>query len=160
MLVTAQEKLRAQQKTPSGAETAPSPEGFGHPNSTKPKTVSLLELYRVGTGDVLEISFRDAPSDQAKLFTVSENGLLEGALLNQPLKVIGLTPEEITESLKENIKPGANSQNGKVSVTVREYNSHAIMVSGLVKSRNENPSTRSDTFMSCWPTQPLPEPNK
>lgn len=159
LLVTAHEKLRAQQKRPSGGETAPGQEGIGHPNPTRPRSVSLLELYRVGTGDVLEISFRDAPSDQAKLFTVGENGLLEDALLNQPLNVIGLTPEEITENLKENIKPGANSQNGKVFVTVREYNSHAIMVSGLVKEPGTKILRREaiPLYVVLADAQPLPE---
>jgi protein involved in polysaccharide export with SLBB domain len=159
MLVTAHEKLRAQQKTTSGGKTAPGQEGIGPPNPSKPRSPSLVELYRVGTGDVLEISFREAPSDQAKLLTVSENGLLEDDLLNQPLNVIGLTPEEITESIKENIKPGANSQKGKVSVTVREYNSHTIMVSGLVKEPGTKILRREaiPLYVVLADAQPLPE---
>ncbi len=94
---------------------------------------SLLELYKVGKGDVLEIRLPDAPGNQATLFTVTENGLVEHPALTQPLKVVGLTPEEITRNLKENIGQGANSGKENVLVAVREYNSHAIMVSGLVK---------------------------
>lgn len=159
MLVTVHEKLRAQQKTTSGVGTAPGEEGIVNPTSTKSRSISLLELYKVGIGDVLEIGFRDAPSDQAKLFTVSENGLLEGALLNQPLNVIGLTPEEITENLKENIKPGSNSRSGKVFVTVREYNSHAIMVSGLVKEPGTKILRREaiPLYVVLADAQPLPE---
>jgi protein involved in polysaccharide export with SLBB domain len=158
MLVTVHEKLRAQQKTTSGGKTAPGQEGIGQPNP-KPRSASLVELYRVGTGDVLEISFGGASSDQAKVFTVSENGLLEDALLNQPLNVIGLTPEEITESIKENIKPSANSQTGKVLVTVREYNSHTIMVSGLVKEPGTKILRREaiPLYVVLADAQPLPE---
>jgi protein involved in polysaccharide export with SLBB domain len=75
------------------------------------------------------------------------------------MNVIGLTPEQITENLKENIKPGANSRNGKVSVTVREYNSHAIMVSGLVKEPGTKILRREaiPLYVVLADAQPLPE---
>lgn len=144
-LDAAKEKLRAQQATlpdpqnghPVGEATSlnlpanPVPDQPADP--LEAGGGSLLELYKVGTGDVLEISLPDAPVNQTTLFTVTANGLLEHPSLNQPLKVDGLSPEEITSKLKEKIGRSANSGKESVLVAVREYNSHTIMVSGLVK---------------------------
>ncbi len=120
---------------------------------------SLLELYKVGKGDVLEISLPDAPGNQATLFTVTENGLVEHPSLTQPIKVVGLTPEEITRNLKESIGRGANSGKENVLVAVQEYNSHAIMVSGLVKEPGTKMLRREaiPLYVVLADAQPLPE---
>ena len=81
MLVTAHEKLRAQQKTSSGVGTAPAEDGNSHPTPTKPRSISLLELYKVGTGDVLDGSRRAIRSGEAA-FTVGRP--FESALLINP----------------------------------------------------------------------------
>jgi len=98
------------------------------PSATK---TSLLEVYKVGAGDVLEIRFRDAPADRSTLFTVTSNGFLEYPLLEEPLKVTGLTPEEIAWQLRDKVR--SPSHDSDVFVAVREYSSHVVLVSGLVK---------------------------
>lgn len=87
--------------------------------------MALTKLYRVGPGDVLDISV--GPTDPAQ-FTVSSSGFLSYPKLTEPLQVRGLTVEEISTQLES-----ATKGSGGFSVAVREYVSHAIMVSGLVK---------------------------
>jgi len=164
-LDAAEEKLRAQQATlsdsenvqPLGEETALNLNGTAA-ESLERGDSSLLGLYKVGTGDVLEISLPDAAENQATLFTVTANGLLEHPSLNQPLKVVGLTPEEITSSLKE-IRSGSPSGKDNVLVAVREYNSHTIMVSGLVKEPGTKMLQREaiPLYVVLADAQPLPE---
>jgi polysaccharide biosynthesis/export protein len=129
------------------------------PTLTDPDGAALLALYKVGPGDVLEISLPDTPGYQATLFTVTANGLLEHPLLDQPLKVAGLTQEEITVNLGENIARGSNSGKGRVLVAVREYNSHTIMVSGLVKEPGTKTLQREaiPLYVVLADAQPLPE---
>jgi len=87
--------------------------------------MALTKLYRVGPGDVLDISV--GPTDPAQ-FTVSSSGLLSYPKLTEPLQVRGLTVEEISTQLESATKGSSG-----FSVAIREYVSHAIMVSGLVK---------------------------
>jgi protein involved in polysaccharide export with SLBB domain len=87
--------------------------------------VSLTRLYRIGPGDVLDVSVGSTEPTQ---FAVSSSGFLSYPKLAEPLQVRGLTVEEISAQLER-----ATKGSGGFSVAVREYISHAIMVSGLVK---------------------------
>ena len=102
-------------------------------NSGEEKPVDLTSLYRVGVGDVLDIRLRDAPGHESTLFTVSASGLLEHPILSHPLRVVGLTTKEIGERVSTDLKNRAISDNPEVMVGVREYVSHTIIVSGLIK---------------------------
>jgi len=93
----------------------------------------LTKTYRVGPGDVLDISFDSAQSREPAQFTVSSSGLLNHPVLAEPLLVRGLTVEEISAQLESAAKRGGAVGTGSFSVAVREYVSHAILVSGLVK---------------------------
>ena len=94
---------------------------------------SLTRVYRVGPGDVLDITFDGTQSREPAQFTVSSSGFLNHPVLAEPLLVRGLTVEEISAQLESAAKRGGAVGTGSFSVVVREYVSHAIMVSGLVK---------------------------
>ena len=94
--------------------------------------VEAMHIYRVGIGDVLDVRLSKVPADRSTLFTVSPHGVLEHPMLAHPLKVAGLTPEEISGKIKTELRL-ALDQNTEVLVGVREYVSHTILVSGLVK---------------------------
>lgn len=108
-------------------------------SSTRYKVDSngLTNLYRVGIGDVLKVRLGNT-SDQ--VYTVSPDGLLDHPILRQPLNVAGLTTTEISERIESDLKKltiNEHTQDRKdtdeVAVEVGEYNSHRILVSGLVK---------------------------
>jgi protein involved in polysaccharide export with SLBB domain len=94
---------------------------------------SLTKVYRVGSGDVLEVRFNDTPANEQAVFTVTPAGLLEHPNLAEPLTVTGLTVDEIGARLESAAKRRAETGTAPVSVKVHDYVSHAIMVSGLVK---------------------------
>ena len=100
---------------------------------------ALTKIYRVGPGDVLDVRLTDDKPTQPTLFTISAAGLLEHPDLSAPLPGAGLTVEEITARIEEDLKRGPAIKNQKVSVAVEEYISHTILVSGLVKE----PGTKS-----------------
>ena len=96
------------------------------------KASELTRVYRVGVGDILDVRLSDAPAAQSTLFTVGPTGLLELPILAEPLPVSGLTVEEIKANLDADLKRRAVNENPKTLVAVRDYLSHAIIVSGLV----------------------------
>ncbi|MGI9165308.1 MAG: tetratricopeptide repeat protein [Pyrinomonadaceae bacterium] len=93
----------------------------------------IIRTYRVGVGDVLDVRLQNAPPDQSTLFTVSPAGLLEHPILSRPLNVSGKTTDEIRTIIESDLKSRAVNINPEVMVGVREYASHTILVSGLVK---------------------------
>lgn len=85
--------------------------------------------YRVGIGDVLDIRLTNMATRESTLFTVMRNGVLEYPLLAKPLNVAGLTPDEIARRLSAEIKV---IRNPRPSVSVRDYASHFVLITGAV----------------------------
>ena len=128
-------------------------------NNAAAKELALTKLYRVGPGDVLDIRINDASSPQSTLFTVTPAGLLEHPLLAEPLHVGGLSVEEISTAIEADLKRRALSESPKVSVGVRDYASHTILVSGLVKDSGTKILRREaiPLYVVVADAQPLPE---
>jgi polysaccharide biosynthesis/export protein len=95
--------------------------------------IGLTKVYRVGPGDVLDVRLSDAVSAEPALFTVTPAGLLEHPNLSAPLLCAGLTVEEITARIEDDVMRRQPTTRPHVSVGVNEYVSHTILVSGLVK---------------------------
>ena len=101
-------------------------------NSTTPRlapSAAPTTTYRVGVGDVLDIRLSNLATRESTLFTVMKNGVLEYPLLAKPLPVAGLTPDEIARRLSAEIKV---IQNPRASVSVRDYASHFVLITGAV----------------------------
>ncbi|HEX8175386.1 MAG TPA: polysaccharide biosynthesis/export family protein [Pyrinomonadaceae bacterium] len=96
---------------------------------TAATSAALINIYRVGVGDVLDIRLLNSPTRNSTLYTVLPGGMIDYPLAGEPLTVTGLTPEEIASKLQSLIKIYEKPQ---VSVNVREYQSHTLIVTGLV----------------------------
>jgi polysaccharide biosynthesis/export protein len=124
-------------------------------STTPPANIELTKVYRVGPGDVLDVRLNNAAEPSG--LTVTPTGFLEHQSLSAPLSVSGLTVEEITEKLESELKK--QSANASAAVVVRDYVSHAILVSGMVKE----PGTKSlrreaiPLYVVVADAQPLPE---
>jgi len=92
-------------------------------------------IYRVGVGDVLDIRLTNIATHESTLFTVMQNGQVEYPLLATPIPVAGLTPDEVARRLATEIRV---LQNPRVSVNVRDYASHNVLITGAV----DNPGRR------------------
>lgn len=121
--------------------------------------LALTRLYRVGPGDVLDVRINDAQSPQSTLFTITPGGLLEHPSLVEPLHVNGLSVEQIGASIEADLKRRALMETPKVSVAVRDYASHTILVSGLVKDSGTKILRREaiPLYVVVADAQPLPE---
>ena len=90
-------------------------------------------VYRVGAGDVLEVRVSGGRQTHASSYKVTPTGMLDHPLLVEPLQVEGLTTGEIGARLGEQLRRRAPGSPPEVAVGVREYASHAIIVSGMVR---------------------------
>jgi protein involved in polysaccharide export with SLBB domain len=123
--------------------------------------LSLTKTYRVGPGDVLDVRLKETES-QSTLFTVNASGLLEYPLLTDAMHVSGLTAEEISRSIETELRRQQLAANPKVIVGVRDYASHTILVSGLVKDPGTKILRREaiPLYVVVADAQPLPEAAK
>jgi len=95
--------------------------------------VSPASIYRIGIGDVLDIRLLNAQDPrQNTLYSVVAGGVLDYPLLKDPLTVAGMTADELAAQLVAEFRHRGIYDKPQVRVSVREYASHAVLVSGLV----------------------------
>ncbi len=116
-------------------------------------------IYRVGPDDVLEISMSNGQEPHTTSHTVTASGLLNYPPLAEPLKVTGLTTDEIASQLDARLKRSDAVANPEVTVAVREYASHAIILSGMVKDAGTKILRREGVplYVIIAYAQPLPD---
>ena len=115
--------------TPDNTST-PRSETASASNITSP---SLTDTYRVGIGDILDVRFlNSANGGRSTLFTVVAGGMIDFPVAGGPIMVAGLTTEEIQTRIATELKRRAVEENAQISVGVRQYSSHSVMVTGLV----------------------------
>lgn len=120
--------------------------------------MALTRIYRIGPNDVLDVRVADSTTSDSTLFTVTPSGLLEHPLFAEPMQVGGLTAEEVTARIVDDLKRRALDTT-KVTVGVRDYASHTILVSGLVKDPGTKILRREaiPLYVVVADAQPLPE---
>jgi len=95
----------------------------------------LTETYRVGIGDVLDIRFiNSANAGRSTLFTVVAGGMIDLPLAGGSMMVAGLTTDEIQNRIGAELRRRAIEDKAEISVGVRQYVSHTVLVTGLVAS--------------------------
>ncbi len=143
----ASEQGPATQTEPASAEPVPAqPLSAGSKTSTDSHTTSALptaeealtSVYRVGVGDTLDIRLINSATPRSTLYTVMDGGIIDFPIGGGPITVAGLTTDEIQARIAAELKRRAVEVNAHVSVGVRHYSSHAVIVTGLVA----NPGTR------------------
>ncbi|HKV32858.1 MAG TPA: tetratricopeptide repeat protein [Pyrinomonadaceae bacterium] len=149
----------AKESSKNEANESPTKDGSSAKTNAAATDLALTKLYRVGPGDVLDIRINDTQAPQSTLFTITPAGLLEHPLLAEPLHVGGLSVDEIGSNLEGDLKRRALAESPKVSVAVRDYASHTILVSGLVKDSGTKILRREaiPLYVVVADAQPLPE---
>jgi protein involved in polysaccharide export with SLBB domain len=104
----------------------------------------------------------DSSQQQSTLYTVTAAGLLEHPLLSEPMPVAGLTVEEIGSRIGADLQHRAIIEDAKAVVGVRDYASHTVLVSGLVKDSGTKILRREaiPLYVVVADAQPLPEAAK
>lgn len=105
------------------------------PSTPRPESEPSLptNIYRIGVNDILHIKLGNAATSSA-YYSVRTDGTIDFPLAGDNVKVDGLTIRDVVQKLRTSIKLFAEPQ---VEVTVSEYASHPIIVSGKVKNPGE-----------------------
>jgi protein involved in polysaccharide export with SLBB domain len=124
------------------AEPGATPRTHGDSASSKksesPEDSALTEIYKIGVGDVLDIRLPSSPANRSTLYSVADGGLIDFPLAGGPISVTGLTVNEIQTRLKSELKRLAVAETAQLTVGVRQYASHTVVITGLVG----NPGTK------------------
>lgn len=116
---------------PSGANPS-NTSGAGTSAAPAVPAAALTTVYRIGVGDVLDIrTLNDTSTRQSTLFTIGAGGVLDHPYLRDPLTVAGMTTDELAAQLIAEFRHRGIYEKPQVRVSVREYASHAVLVSGL-----------------------------
>jgi tetratricopeptide (TPR) repeat protein/protein involved in polysaccharide export with SLBB domain len=121
--------------------------------------VDPTAVYRVGPGDVLDVRVFDGRERRTTSFEVTPTGLLPYPSLSEPLNVAGLTTEQIAARLGAELKlKDGTRADPDVAVGVRQYTSHAIIISGMVKDAGTKILQREGVplYVIIAYAQPLP----
>src|SRR5207248_11023270 len=92
----------------------------------------LTNVYKVGVGDVLDIRLLNSATSRSTLYTVMDGGLIDFPIAGGAIQVAGLTVEEIYGVISNELKRRAVEEGAKISVGIRQYASHAVIITGLV----------------------------
>jgi protein involved in polysaccharide export with SLBB domain len=106
--------------------------------STPPDDSTLSNIYRVGVGDVLDVRLLYSSTPRSTLYTVIDGGFIDYPIAGGPVAVSGLTTDEIQNQIALELKRRAVEEGSRVSVGVRQYASHSVVITGLVN----NPGTK------------------
>ncbi len=90
-----------------------------------------LPAQRIGANDLLSVSVYDAP-EFTRTVRVSADGMVMLPLMKKPVTAAGLLPSELEPKLAEALREQDLLNDATVIVTVAEYNSRPITVSGAV----------------------------
>jgi protein involved in polysaccharide export with SLBB domain len=124
-------------KNVAQAETRPTiaKRTYAAAKTVDPPSRPLTEIYKVGVGDVLFVNLKNSAQGSG-YFTVRANGTIDFPLAGENVIVAGQAVDSIKGILESGITLFRDPQ---VEVTVREYGSHKVTVSGMV----DNPGEKS-----------------
>jgi protein involved in polysaccharide export with SLBB domain len=98
-------------------------------------TVNGIEEYKVGPGDLLEITFWEASAQKKEEIVIRPDGKISFGFV-EDLYVNGLTISRLDNLLTEHIKKYLRKP--RLDVIVKEYNSKTITLLGAVQYRNKS----------------------
>jgi len=125
-------------------------------NNSLATPAPATSVYRVGVGDVLDIQLLNSTRRESTLYSVLAGGSLEYPLAGEAVRILGLTTDEIARILTARVKIYEKPQ---ITVSVREYASHNVIVTGLARDPGTKALRREAVplFVLLAEAQPRPE---
>ncbi|WP_156840406.1 polysaccharide biosynthesis/export family protein [Novosphingobium aquimarinum] len=102
--------------------------------------------YRVGTGDILNVSVYRAP-DYSTVVEVGEDGAIALSMLGK-VQVAGLSATQISDLVARRLQASGIFRDPVVNVLVQTYRSNTVSVLGHVSKPGEYPLDRATVKMS------------
>ena len=106
------------------------------PNPNRPITIpeagANLPTQSIGVNDLIAVSVYDAP-ELSRTIRVGPDGFIRLPMLKERIKAEGLYPADLETAIAEALKREEYYADPYVTVTIAEYHSRPITVSGAVK---------------------------
>jgi polysaccharide export outer membrane protein len=102
------------------------------PGVTAPAAVDAQE-YVISADDVLDVYILDVP-ELSRTYRVGQSGQLAFPLLPKPLNAAGMTLDEFSLALTNELKSSGTISDPHVNVSVKESRMHSISITGAVKN--------------------------
>src|SRR5579863_4208414 len=95
--------------------------------TAKPAASAIIptEDYKVGPGDVLAVTVTDAPEFGGK-FRVTDSGVIQIVGVSSPIQADGLTPIELSQTIRQALIDAKQLRDPKVTVFVEEYRGRTV----------------------------------
>jgi polysaccharide export outer membrane protein len=107
-----------------------------NPNPNRPITIpeagANLPMQSIGVNDLIAVSVYDAP-ELSRTIRVGADGFIRLPMLKERIKAEGLYPANLETAIAEALKREEYYADPYVTVTIAEYHSRPITVSGAVK---------------------------
>src|ERR1700760_4820753 len=92
-----------------------------------------LPFQPIGASDLVRLTVYDAP-ELTQSFRIDKQGNLNLPLLQSPIHAAGLLPDELRDAIRKALRDQHLLVNPVVDVSVVEYRSRDVTISGAVKS--------------------------
>jgi len=115
-------------------------------SSSSPSSTESVSDYAVGPGDLVSITFANAPELNGK-YRITDSGDLAMPLLTSPLKAEGLTAMELGKRIAEALKAAKQLRDPIINVFVEEKHGRSVTVVGAVAKPSVYPLERSATLL-------------
>ena len=125
-------RFLASDQPPPPGRAAKGDSGSG--NTASAEESRLTEIYTIGVGDILDIRLINSPSTRSTLYSVIEGGLIDLPIVGGPISVVGLTTKDIQARITTQLKRLAVEDRTQVAVGVRQYGSHAVIITDCRQS--------------------------
>ncbi|HEX6466218.1 MAG TPA: polysaccharide biosynthesis/export family protein, partial [Terriglobales bacterium] len=109
-------------------------------NSSEPKSAAansspgqVSQAYVIAPDDLLQVYILDVP-ELSREYRVSMSGQVAFPLLSKPLMAAGLTLDEFSQSLADQLRSSGNVSNPHIDISVKESRLHSVSITGSVKS--------------------------
>ncbi len=127
-------------------------------NAAASTAIPAVEEYKIGPADVLSITVADAPEFGGKL-RVSDTGVIQINGLSEPLMAEGLSPIELSLSIRQSLINAKQLRNPKVNVFIDEYYGRTITVLGSVSKPSVYSLTKRTNVLEALSIAGGPLPN-
>ncbi len=107
--------------------------------------------YKVGPGDVVSVTVVDAPEFGGK-FRVTDSGVIQIAGVTEPIRAEGLSPIELSRTIRQSLIDAKQLRNPKVNVFVEEYRGRTVTVLGAVAKPAVYPIAKRTTVLDALST--------
>jgi polysaccharide biosynthesis/export protein len=123
-----------------------------------PHDLPPSEDYKIGADDVLTVAVTDAPEFGGK-FRVTDSGMIDVPGVPDPIRAEGVTPFELSHTIRQALIDAKQLRNPHVSVYVDEFHGRTVTILGAVAKPAVYPLQKRTTVVEALSLAGGAQPN-